>query len=352
MDDLVYNLDIKLKKSRNTFYGCCPIHLGDNPRAFNIYHHGKLPGYWQCYTGKYCTNIFKKTILGFIRGVLSSQKFSWSSPEDRIVSFHEVIEWVSKFLKIDINNLKSNEGADDKISFINQINRITNDTIDNKKLNITKEFLEKKLTIPSEYFINRGFSKEILEKYSVGLCTEKNKPMSNRTVFPIYENNLVVSCTGRSIHSKCEKCNHHHCVTVNCPKSYIDIVKCAKWRDLDNVKFYLYNFWNAKEYILKTGTCVIVEGPPDCLKLVEAGINNAVAIFGSTITEKQILTLESSGAMKLIVIGDNDDAGQKMCEDFRNRFSNSYQLVFPKISKHDVGEMTIEEIKREVVCYV
>jgi hypothetical protein len=46
-----------------------------------------------------------------------------------------------------------------------------------------------------------------LEDYDVGYCDNPAKPMYERAVVPIYDNEhkYIVGCTGRSIFEKCEK---------------------------------------------------------------------------------------------------------------------------------------------------
>ena len=46
----------------------CPIHQGDNPSALNLYYVGdSYRGNWKCRTHN-CEEIFKPSILGFVRG--------------------------------------------------------------------------------------------------------------------------------------------------------------------------------------------------------------------------------------------------------------------------------------------
>ena len=62
--------------------------------------------------------------------------------------------------------------------------------------------------------------------------------------------------------------------------------------------------------------------------------------------------LDSSGAMTIIVLTDNDDAGKKAAEQIKEKCQNTYRIFIPQISKADVAEMDAEEIDREIKEYI
>ena len=82
--------------------------------------------------------------------------------------------------------------------------------------------------------------------------------------------------------------------------------------------------------------------------MYEAGYNNCVGIFGSSINDDQLLLLEKSGAMNLVVLTDSDEAGQKAYNQILKKCGRRFNYFRPHISKKDVGDMTIEEIKEEI----
>jgi DNA primase len=114
----------------------------------------------------------------------------------------------------------------------------------------------------------------------------------------------------------------------------------------------LYNFWFAKEHILETGSVILVESPGNVWKLEENGIHNSVGLFGCSLSDRQKLILDSSGAMNIIILTDNDDAGKKAAEQIQNKCSKTYNILIPKISKNDIGEMTSDEITIEIKNYL
>jgi 5S rRNA maturation endonuclease (ribonuclease M5) len=345
----LFNIDYKTNPKMISM--ACPIHGGDNISAVNIYPDGDVyRGNWTCRTHG-CEKIFRGSILGFIRGVLSHQKYGWSKNGDESCSFNEAIEFALSFTKQDLKNIKISKSAAEKKNFSSAMHYINPTPAQNNTPGIARELVRKSLSIPAEYYLNRGYSKEILDKYDVGLCSNPNKEMYNRVVVPIYnyDHTHMIGCTGRSIFEKCNTCKGCHDPNNGCPSS--DTVwKYSKWKH--NLDFksqnHLYNLWFAKDYILKTSTAIIVESPGNVWRLEENGIHNSVAIFGSSMSDRQKFYLDSSGAMNLVILTDNDEAGRLAAEKIKEKCQQAYRVYIPNFSKSDVGEMTSEEIETQI----
>lgn len=352
IENLLDALDItELKLNGKMFVGECPIHNGDNKSAFNLYPEGdNYRGNWKCRTHN-CDSIFKGSIIGFIRGVLSHRKYNWLKDGDKTASFQETIKFIEDFLGDKIHNTKISKSEIDKKVFANIIRHISNDEPELVKSKITRVNVRNSLIMPCDYFVKRGFSSDILNKYDVGLCNKPDKEMYNRAVVPIYDANhkYVIGCTGRSIHEKCNNCKSYHDNLDNCP-SDDSIWKYPKWKHNADFKSqnHLYNFWFAKEFITKTSQVILVESPGNVWKLEECGIHNSVALFGSNLSDRQKIILDGSGAMTIISIMDNDNAGQKAAEHIYTKCKNTYNIINIKINKSDVAEMTHEEIQAEI----
>jgi DNA primase len=72
----------------------------------------------------------------------------------------------------------------------------------------------------------------------------------------------------------------------------------------------LYGIDRAKQAIAKAGRAVVVEGYTDVLALHQAGVEEAVGVMGTAITEDQVATL--SGMVEEVVLAlDADSAGQE-----------------------------------------
>ena len=352
IEDLLDSLELEYKMNHRFVSMSCPIHGGDNDSAVNIYHVGDTyRGNWKCRTHR-CEETFKSSIIVFIRGVISNRKYNWNKTGDTTCSFKEALEYATKFLDVEINKIKLPKHYKDKNTFINNAKIFTKST-NSHKYSITKDLIRKSLNIPSKYFIDRGFSRDILDKYDVGDCHNASKEMYNRAVVPVYdiENRYMVGCTGRSFFEKCSECKCYH--DGNCPKKEY-LWKYSKWKHSNGFKTqeHLYNFWYAKDYITETGSVIIVESPGNVWKLEECGIHNSVAIFGTNLTDRQKTILDMSGAMNIIAIMDNDEAGIKAAENIKNKCNKTYNIRNITISKNDVADMTINEIEQEIKAFI
>lgn len=353
IEDLLDHFGLEYKLNDKMVTMACPIHGGDNIGAINLYPNGDTyRGNWKCRTHS-CEKIFKGSIIGFVRGLLSAQK-GWSQPGDNTCSFAETISFVSLFLNKDIKDIKISKTSRNKQEFANAINNIIPPKNDTNNFP-TKDVIRQHLEIPAKYYLDRNFSKEILIKYDIGYCNKKNKEMSDRIVVPIYDINheYMIGCSGRSIHEKCSSCSCFHSQEQSCPDDSKRFLY-SKWKHSSNFKSQncLYNMWYAKKHIQDLQYAIIVESPGNVWRLEEAGIHNSVGIFGCNLSDRQKMILDASGAMTLIVLTDNDEAGDKAAEQIKEKCINTYKIYRPKISKSDIGEMTIEEINQEIKLYI
>ena len=326
IEDLFSVLNISSYKiSGNMISMSCPIHGGDNDSALNLYHEGdSYRGNWKCRTHQ-CEQVFKSSIIGFIRGCLSREKLSWQKVEDDTVSFKEAIDFAIGFAKHDPIISKVSKKDKEKNNFVNMVKH-TGAVPVSKCPTVSREMVVKGLTIPSKYFLDRGFTKNILEKYDIGDCIKTDREMSNRAVVPIYDisRSTMVGCTGRATDGQ-----------------------LPKWRHSKGLKTqeHLYNFWFAREHIKSSRCVIIVESPGNVWRLEESGIHNSVAIFGASLQDKQKLLLDISGAMNIITIMDNDKAGADAAKQIRDKCERTYNINNISLEHNDIADMSISEIK-------
>ncbi len=72
-----------------------------------------------------------------------------------------------------------------------------------------------------------------------------------------------------------------------------------------------FNLNHAKRFVPVGGTLVIVEGFLDCLRMMNEGIHNVVALAGSVFKESYIQAIEQTGFSRLILFLDGDEGGRK-----------------------------------------
>jgi DNA primase catalytic core len=83
----------------------------------------------------------------------------------------------------------------------------------------------------------------------------------------------------------------------------------------------LFNFDRARAAIVSSGDVVVVEGYMDALSLVNAGVENVVAVSGTAMTPDHVKLLAKS-ARRVLLCFDTDAAGQKAAE-------RAFDVAFP-----------------------
>ena len=322
----------------------CPIHDGDNPTAFNMYIDNDVPCKWVCNTHR-CHERpgISDNIMGFIMALCKKKNPNFNS-------YDKVIGWLVKQLNIKTDIINKNNNHNE----FAQKNRAKK--LDNSINPITNQVWSKNcltsLIIPAQYYVKRNYSTNILRKYEVGL--HKKHP---RVFFPFYDESYkhIVGFSSRSIYEKCSKCKSHHNPLSECPsnKTKKDYQKwCHTNIDKKNI---LYNYWFAKPYLQQYKTAILVEGPGDVLRLEDNNIHCAVALLGLNISEGQRTLLEKAGVINLIVLLDNDDAGNKEKNKIEINYKRDFRMFFPTLISNDIGDgneqdiQTIRTLLKEII---
>lgn len=297
-------LDIEFQERYQYLNGPCFLHGSDNNTSFS-WHLDK--GVYQCFTNN-CHRKFGSDVFGLVRGMKNC-------------SFYESVKWLEKFF----------EGRSLEIS---------QEELNNRKFIREQQKEKEKIIYPQDsvkklsyhnYLETRGYPRELIESYHIGISANKYKEMSNRVIFPIRDiDGNIIGFSGRTVIKDFKE--------RGIPKWYHS-------RGLDKTST-LFNIDRAKNYIAETKTAIIVEGPLDVLRLEQAGIHNGVALMGITMSNRQLSLLIQSGATNLIIALDNDRAGQSgsktIAETAKLFFSLSYAIL-PR--GKDIGDLTAEEVK-------
>lgn len=316
----------------------CPIHGGDNKNGSSILK--RDIGNWQCHTAN-CHEEYGSSIIHFVQALLTVKN-------ERKYSFSEALTWAANF--VGEGTYENNDPEyKQKTSFI-QLCKYINRKKKNAKPNYTPRNLVKcDLSIPAVYYIKRGYSREILSKFDIGYCNNKSKSYYDRIVTPFYDDDgdYMIGYSSRSRYEKCDKCNLYHNPNIRCPITKKERIASVKWKHSSSVYLedYLYNYWNAKKHIMKTGRVILVEGPGDVWRFEEAGIFNSVALLGAKLSPGQKYVLETSGAIDVIVATDNDPAGEKAFRSINEQCKKIFNIERLKYSANDPGSLTIEQIK-------
>lgn len=148
------------------------------------------------------------------------------------------------------------------------------------------------------YALKNGYSKELIEEAGLASFKEDDKKYDKfreRVIFPIYSfSGRTLGFGGRILRND---------------------VKAAKYLNSPENKIYhksktLYGLFQAKQHIIKADQCFLVEGYTDVLALHQAGLQNTVASSGTALTNEQIRLVKRL-TENITVMYDGDNAGIK-----------------------------------------
>jgi hypothetical protein len=352
IENVFDHFNIKYHKTDKKYCGGCPVHGGsDDKTPWNLFYDGDIyKGNWVC-RSHHCEQVFKKSLIGFIRGLLSKERYGWAQKGDKEVSFDETVQWILAWTKNDFSTIKIDKSLAEKNRFVAQAKAWAKK--EKNELNIDPSVITNNTTFPSAYFLQRGYSKAVLEKYCVGDCLTHGREMYNRAVVPIFNMDAtrIIGVTGRSLFDRCDQCKLWHNPLNDCPNTTLDRYLSVKWRHNKGFEAeeYLYNLWFAKEQIKKNHSIILTESPGNVWRLVEAGIMNSVATFGAHLTDAQLALLQSTEALVLNLLYDNDEAGQLAMENIKKQTDRIYNIKMIKFDKYnDIGDMPVEYIKEHI----
>ena len=277
---------IPLKKSGANFVCVCPFHNDKHP-SMSV---SPSKGIYHCFSCKAGGDA--------IKFVMEYEKLGYVEAIEKLASIYNVaLEYTSS---------KNESKIDKKIL---------------ENLNLHYKTLLYKNPEALNYLKSRSITDAIIEKWELGwaagsqntlnlLQNENIEPKEalevgaikqnesgyyasfiNRITFPIYNHlGRLVGFGGRTISDNPAK-------YINSPQSQI----------FDKSKIF-YGYDKAKSEIYRSHSIVICEGYMDCIMLHAAGINNAVAVLGTALTQKHIPLIQR-GDIKVTLSFDSDSAG-------------------------------------------
>jgi len=278
---------------------------GANLSALCPFHHEKTPSF----SVSPVRNTFK--CFGCGKGG-NAAKFLM---EHEGYNFPEALRWLARKYKIEIQEIKPSpeqlaaQQAEESLFIVNDFaqkffqNNLPGTGLDYLKSRGFTETTIQKFGLgfaPGSWdgltkaATQAGFKLEILQK--LGLTTAAGKDFfRNRVIFPIHNlSGKPIAFAGRILSS---------------------------WKELDQPKYLnspespiyhksqtLYDIHLAKRAIRQQNVCILVEGYTDLIALHQAGIENAVASAGTSLTTEQLLLIHRF-TPNLHILYDGDPAG-------------------------------------------
>ncbi|WP_313385637.1 DNA primase [Chishuiella sp.] len=232
-----------------------------------------------------------------------AKRYNIEIEEDREYSFEQqqeekereslfiLTEFAKKFFINQLNN--SEEGNLIGLSYFKE-RGFSKEIIDRFELG----YSPKQWDAFAEYALKNGYSKEIIEEAGLVTFREDNKKYDKfreRVMFPIFSfSGRTLGFGGRILRND---------------------IKAAKYLNSPENKIYhksktLYGLFQAKQEIIKSDQCFLVEGYTDVLSMHQAGIQNTVASSGTALTNEQIRLIKRL-TENITVMYDGDNAGIK-----------------------------------------
>jgi 5S rRNA maturation endonuclease (ribonuclease M5) len=319
---LVDQLGINYRNSDRYLIGKCPAHNGSNPTSWRMYLGNDEYDYckWVCFSNR-CHKTHGASPFGLVKGV---RDCGWRQAIDYIIDLYNID---TKNIKVDKEKIEQHK-ANKRLAVFNKRN------VQGKGY-ITRQQVRDKLVIPAQFYLNKGYSKEILDQYDIGVCTNKQKLMRYRAVVPIYDNQhqYLLGCTGRTV------LDDFHTKGV------------SKWLHSPsfNPKNCLFNWWQCQE----AQNIIIVESVGNALKLIQEGQKNVIAIFGTALTDAQQILLECSQVNNVYLAMDPGEAGERASNFIKKQLGKLFNVHVLDVHYNnfeDIGDMdslTIQDnIKR------
>ena len=170
------------------------------------------------------------------------------------------------------------------------------------------------------------FDEETIAYYDAKFCTlfpTENAMLKHKLVIPIYDKGTTIAVALRDT------------TGTFFPKWFYQ----PKGVKLNSI---LYNFDRAVEQ--SADELILVEGIFDVWAYHRAGLNNAVAIFGSTVSDEQYKKLLRTGK-NIILSFDNDNAGKKCTKKAVEQFWNKTELTVVTLPEDkDPADCTKDEL--------
>lgn len=316
--DLILNaLHIEYKENGSRFFFPCPIHGSDNYNSMTIY---KNTGIAKCYTMNCTEYNGGSSIFSFVGAVLKSD-------------WREGKEFCRKVLS----------GISPEVA-----SRTRPEKIDYRVKEIDRSLIIPYVDPNIEFYLRRGYTKEIIEQYDMFICKKKNNLMYGRITIPIYndEHTHAVGFLGRSLNPQCTACRKFHRSNIHCPVTAYEHIKSEKWvnsRGLSRNKL-LFNYWFAHKSVSLTKEVILVESPGNAIKITQAGVPNVMAMFGTALSKKQIEKLDELRPERVYLGLDPDKAGEAALLKIQEQLL-SYQTIPLIPPEKDFGDMPCDEIR-------
>ena len=293
---------VRLKKRGINYIANCPFHNEKSP-SFNV---SAAKGIYKCFGCGKAGNV-----VSFIQ-------------EHEKLTYPESIRWLADYYKITLQETERTPEQQQQ-QLAGEALRILNEYAANY-FHETLLNSEEGQLIGGSYFKQRGFRKDIIDRFRLGYNPEHNDKFfqaatarghnkdllekaglvknRNGIYHDVYRGRVIFpiqSMTGRILGfgARILKSNEKAPKYINTPEN-----------ELYSKSNILYGMYQSRTAIGKQDECFLVEGYTDVISLHQGGIENVVSSSGTSLTENQ-LRLIAQLTKNLTILYDGDAAGIK-----------------------------------------
>ena len=317
---------IPLTLKGKNYFGVCPFHDDHSP-SMSV---SKDKQMYKCFSCGEAGNVFtfvqnfeNVSFSEAINIVANKVGFNLSSKvnvkkSEKYFKEYDILDLACKFYQ---NKLNSKNGTE-------AISYLTNRGLSKEDIMEFEIGLSLNDNTLNKFLLKKGY--EVGNIKGVGLVSENNNSYDifyDRIIFPIHNaDGKVVALSGRV---------------------YKDDAKPKYLGTKESIIYHksniLFNYHRAKDEAKLKKEIIVVEGYMDAIRLYISGIKNVVALMGTALTTNQIELLKKLKC-KVILMLDNDDAGEKATFDAINLLENkNFNIGVVRLSgKKDPDEYILE----------
>jgi DNA primase len=296
---------VSLKKRGANMIGLCPFHNEKSP-SFNV---SPARGIYKCFgCGK------GGNPVNFVM-------------DHEQLSYPEALRWLAKKYNIEIEEQERSPEQAAKENERESLFIVSNFAQKHYTKNLHET--EEGKAIGLSYFVERGFRKDIIEKFQLGYSPDTWRDLTDAAIASGYKLEYLVKA-GLTIQNEEDASKYfdrfrgrvlfpvHNAsgrVIAFGGRTLKTDKKLAKYINSPETEIYhksnvLYGLFFAKKAIMQEDVCYLVEGYTDVISMHQAGIENVVASSGTSLTVEQIRLIRRYTS-NITILYDGDPAGIK-----------------------------------------
>ncbi|MBQ3634946.1 MAG: DNA primase [Bacteroidales bacterium] len=295
---------VQLHQSGANWVGCCPFHNEVNTESLTVMADKGMYICHGCHVGGNAVNFFMLAErLDYTNAIRELGKRlgievvdETQSAEEAVASrgregMYQLMEYACKSFERELKETPEGQ-AEGLVYFRGR--KFTDATIERFRLGYSPRQRDAMMSKA----VRDGYSVEFQEKVGLVAAGEsgvRSDKFKGRVIFPIQnEGGSVIAFAGRLLDARTKG------VTVK----YLNSPETELYHKSDIV----YGIYQAKEEMMRTGKCYMMEGYTDVMSMSQAGIENVVASSGTALTVNQI-RLVKRFTKSITLMYDSDSAG-------------------------------------------